>query len=110
MKKFLKHRALCPTFISVLSDILNNTSDILNIINYYFILFPRTSCPSDMEVKTSDMSGCPMTFRLHCTSNNVFSLDGSVYPKDFLPHRTFIQFPVLSIIILSVPRRTLVKI
>ena len=79
MKNILKHRTLCPTFISVLSDILYTTSDILNIINYYFILFPRTSCPtfwhktSDMEVKTSDKSGCPTTFRLHCC------LNGSLY-------------------------------
>ena len=63
MNNILKYRTLCPTFISVLSDILYTTSDILNIINYYFILFPRTSCrtlfvkTSDMEeVKTSDMS------------------------------------------------------
>ena len=60
------------------SDILYTTSDILNIINYYFILFPRTSCPtfwhktSDMEVKTSDMSGCPTTFHLHCNSKPLF--------------------------------------
>ena len=66
MKNILKHRTLCPTFISVLSDILYTTSDILNIINYYFILFPRTSCPTFCaKVKTSDMSGCPTTFRLH---------------------------------------------
>ena len=71
MKNILKHRTLCPTFISVLSNILYTTSDILNIINCYFILFPQTSCPmfcaksSDMEVKRSDMSGCPTTFRLH---------------------------------------------
>ena len=74
MKNILKHRTLCPTFISVLSDILYITSDILNIIIYYFILFPLTSRPtfwqktSDMEIKTSDMSGCQTTFRLHCNS------------------------------------------
>ena len=35
---------------------------------------------------------------------------GPVYPKNFLLHRTFTQFPLLSIVILRIPRQTLVKI
>ena len=44
MKSIMRHRTLCPTFITVVSDILCTISDIMYVISYYLSITPRTSC------------------------------------------------------------------
>ena len=112
MKNILKHRTFCPTSLTFLPDILCPISDMLNDKSYISSSLPRTLCPtfcnktSDIEAKTSDMSGCPTTFRFHCFSTFGYQYSyshpesaesewggggGRLYENVTLPHNPMIR-------------------
>ena len=61
MKKFRTHRTLCPILIGFMSDIFLYVAGHIAYYQSIILIFS-----SDIMSKTSDMSGCPTTFHIHC--------------------------------------------